>query len=206
MSVRLKLFPSMSCANMIRLSSFLLALLASTAIAQDMRPSEAARLAAFEASAGAAILGALAQGARGDVDLLQEALSGAPLSPIQTTLVGDWSCRTLKLGGDAPLVSHAAFNCRITPDGPRFTLEKTTGSQRTSGTIQLLDGRMIYLGVGTLNDAPPRRYADLHPAFIGTKTVQPQVGIVEQSGPNNVRIMFPAPIIESDFDVLWLTR
>ncbi len=195
----------MCCANMMRLFS-LLALLALPASAQEIRPQEAARLAQFDAVAGVALRGALAGGSRGDIDLLQEAMAGEPLPPLQTALPGDWKCRTFKLGGGLPLVSYAAFDCRITPDGAQFIFEKLSGSQRTTGTIQIIDGRMIYLGVGTVNDAPARAYADLHPSFVGTGEVQPQVGLVEQSGPDTARIMFPLPVVESDFDVLWLTR
>ncbi len=205
MCAHLRLSRLTCCVNMMRLASLLIAL-ALPAAAQDMRPQEAARLADFDAIAGVALIGALAEGSRGDVDLLQEAMAGVPLPALQTTLAGDWSCRTFKLGGLLPLVAYAAFECRITPDGARFVFEKLSGSQRTSGTIQIIDGQMIYLGVGTVNDAPQRAYADLHPAFIGNGDVQPQVGIVEQSGPNSARILFPAPIVESDFDVLWLTR
>ncbi|MEY1554340.1 DUF4893 domain-containing protein [Yoonia sp. R2331] len=191
---------------MMRLISLLLAFAALPAAAQDMRPQEAARLADLDATAGEALLGAFAAGRRGDIDLLQEALAGSPLPPLQTTLAGDWSCRTFKMGGLVSLVAYAKFDCRITPDGTRFTFEKLTGSQRTSGTIQIIDGRMIYLGVGTVNDAPQRAYDALHPAFIGNGEVQPQVGLVEQSGPDSARILFPSPVVESDFDVLWLTR
>ncbi len=190
---------------MMRLFS-LLAVLALPAAAQDVRSQEQSRLENFEEVAGKALLNAFAGGRRGDVDMLRDALAGTPLPPLQTTLSGDWKCRTFKLGGGIPLVAYANFDCRITPDGAQFTFEKLTGSQRTSGTIQIINGQMVYLGVGTVNDAPARAYADLHPAFIGNGEVQPQVGLVQQSGPDSARILFPSPVVESDFDVLWLTR
>lgn len=190
---------------MIRLFSALI-LLASAAAAQDIRPQEADRLAAYDATAGRAVLNALAGGSLGDVDLLQEALSGTPVPALQTTLPGDWKCRTLKLGGVQPLVSYAPFDCRITPDGATFTFEKLTGSQRTRGTIQLTDGQMIYLGVGYVDGENPPAYGDLPPGFQGGSAVQPQVGVVEQSGPDRLRILFPAPVVESDLDILYLTR
>lgn len=171
-----------------------------------MRPNEAARLAAFDATFGQAIRAALAQGRRGDVDTLQEALSGTPIPPLATTLPGDWRCRTIKLGGIAPLTVYAPFDCRITPDGTTFEFAKRSGSERTSGTIKLIDGQMIYLGVGTVGDAPPRAYDSLHPAFRGTDTLAPQIAVVEQAGPNHIRMLFPAPINESVFDILYLTR
>ena len=122
----------------------LLAVLAAPAFAQDIRPQEADRLAGFEANLGPTLLSALAAGSRGDVDMLQEALSGTPLPPLQTALPGDWKCRTLKLGGLLPLTVYAQFDCRITPDGDGFLFEKLTGSQRSTGRIALRDGRMVY--------------------------------------------------------------
>ena len=183
-----------------------LAVMSAPLQAQQIRPQEATRLAAFDEIAGRALLRAMALGARGDVDMLQEALSGAPLPPLETSLEGDWSCRTLKLGELVPLVVYAAFKCRISRDGAQFRLEKLTGSQRSTGTIQMRDGQMIYLGVGTVGDAPAVAYDSLAPDFEGDGEVQPQVGIVEQPSPNAARILFPAPVTESEFDILSLTR
>lgn len=174
---------------------------------EDMiRAQEQVRLDGYHASAGKAVLQALSQGSLGDVDLLQEALEGVPLAPLATTLAGDWDCRMIKLGGITPLTTYAPFRCIITPDGAAFTFEKTSGSQRTSGRVILKDRTMIYLGVGYVADVDPMKYADLPPADFGDGTYQPQVGVVEQVGPNKARILFPAPVNESDFDVLYLTR
>lgn len=180
--------------------------LTGAAQAQDMRPIEAEKLAQLDHTFGMAIRAALSGGARGDVDLLQEVMAGAPLPPLATALAGDWRCRTLKLGGITPLTAYAPFNCRITADGAKFRFEKLSGSQRTSGTVQLLDGQMIYLGVGTVGEAPARDYAGLHPAFLGTAKVTPQIAIVEQPERNRIRLLFPAPVNESLFDILYLTR
>ncbi len=183
-----------------------LCLIAAHVSAQDMRPQEERRLADFHATAGAAILQAMAGGRRGDVDLLQEVLAGAPLDPLQTTLPGTWNCRVLKLGGAVPLVAYANFKCEIAPDGDGFTLQKQSGSQLTKGRIALRDGQMIYLGVGYVAETEPPAYAALTPAVTGNGAFQPEVGLVEQPDPDRVRILFPAPILESDFDILYLTR
>ena len=186
--------------------SLALACLALPAPAQEMRPQEEVRLAALDETAGRALRAALAGGSRGDVDLLQEAMAGTPLAPIETTLAGDWSCRTLKLGGLTPLTAYAAFDCRITADGDGFTLEKLTGSQRTTGRISARDGTMVYLGNGFVEGTDPIAYDDLDPDFPGDGSLQPQVGLVEQPGPDRIRILFPAPVVESDLDILYLTR
>ena len=187
-------------------TSLALALVATIAGAQEMRPQEAARLAEFDLHFGRALRPALAGGARGDVDLLQEALAGEPLPPLSTALSGDWRCRMLKLGGDLPLVAYAPFDCRITQDGDGYLFEKLTGSQRMTGRIALRDGRMIYLGTGFVADATPTAYADLAPDFAGDGTIAPQVALVEQPSPDRARLLLPAPVVESAFDVLYLTR
>lgn len=184
-----------------------LILLAGSASAQDMRPQETDRLAGFDATFGAALRGALAEGRRGDIDLLQEALSGAALAPVQSQLAGDWRCRTIKMGGLLPLTVYAPFDCRFTPDGATFRFEKLSGSQRTSGTVFADDqGRLIYLGVGYVADADPVAYADLPDGIAGDGATQPQVGVVEQVSAGKARILFPAPVVESQFDILYLTR
>lgn len=184
------------------------AVLAAPLVADDtaMRVQEQVRFEGFHDSAGRAILQAMSDGARGDVDWLQEALSGEPVLALETTLSGEWECRTLKLGGAVPLVVYAPFRCVFAPDGSAFTFEKVSGSQRMIGRVTLQDRKMIYLGVGYVADAEPMDYADLPMGDFGDGTYQPQVGVVEQTGPNTARILFPAPLNESLFDVLYLTR
>jgi hypothetical protein len=191
---------------MIRAAALAL-LIASPAVAQDaIRAQEQSRLDAYHTAAGQAILQAMSSGSRGDVDWLQDALAGQPFAPLGTSLSGDWACRTIKLGGDPALVVYAPFKCRFTPDGTSFTFEKLTGSQRTSGRVTLQDRTMIYLGVGYVADADPVAYADLPTEDFGTGKIQPQIAIVEQTSPTTARMLFPAPVNESLFDVLYLTR
>lgn len=192
---------------MIRAATVLL-LLATAVQAENalMRAQEQTRLDGFHESAGKALLEAFAGGARGDVDLLQEALAGAPLAPLATTLSGEWDCRTMKLGGLTALTVYAQFSCVFAPDGTAFTFEKLSGSQRTIGRVTMQDGAMIFLGVGYVAIDEPMQYGDLPAEDFGNGTHQPQIGIVEQSGPNTARILFPAPVNESEFDVLYLTR
>lgn len=184
------------------------ALMAGGASAQEtpIREQEQVRLDGYDASAGEAFLQALSAGSLGDVDQLQEAMSGVAMAPLATTLAGTWDCRTMKLGGITPLTVYAPFKCAFAPDGTAFTFEKLTGSQRTIGRVTMQDRQMIYLGVGYVADAEPMGYADLPPTDFGDGLYQPQVGLVEQTGPDTARILFPAPVTESDFDVLYLTR
>lgn len=171
-----------------------------------LRDADAARLARFDSSAGYGLLQALAAGAPQDVQALTEALSGTPQIALDQTLVGDWSCRTMKLGGAVPLVVYTAFKCRLTPDEGGFRFEKLTGSQLTKGHIRLIDGRAVYLGVGHVADAQAPEYDELPADFISDGRVQSDIAIFERVSATRARLMFPAPAVESDFDVLELTR
>ena len=184
----------------------LLALLVPTAGLAQVRDADLVRLDAFEATVGAALLQAFAGGARGDLDLLQQVLAGQPVAPLATTLPGDWDCRTLKAGGLTALTAYAPFACTITADGAGFVIEKTSGSQRLTGRIDLIDGRMILTGTGFVADMTPVPYADLPPENASDGTIWPVVGVVEQPEPDRIRILIPQPVLESDLDILDLRR
>ncbi|MEH6831964.1 MAG: DUF4893 domain-containing protein [Sulfitobacter sp.] len=182
------------------------ALLGGTVAAQDIRPQEQARLDRFERLAGTALLEAMAEGAAGDVAALTSALAGVPQVAFDPSLNGDWKCRTMKLGGGARLVVYSKFDCRMTLDNTGITFEKLSGSQRTSGRIEMREGRAVYLGVGYVSSEAPQNYADLDSAFEGSGTITPDVAVFERVTTKRARLMFPAPVNESDFDILELTR
>ena len=183
-----------------------LAALAGPAQAQEMRPQETVRLEQFDAALGQALKRAMALGRRGDIDLVQEALEGPAIPALRTSLSGDWTCRTIKMGGDVPLVAYAPFQCRFTPDGDGFIFEKLTGSQLTRGRVDLRDGQMVYLGVGYVADVDPMDYTDLPEGDFDSGERQPEVALVEQSDGDRARLLFPLPTRESVFDILHLTR
>ena len=186
--------------------SFLLLMMAAADAQTTLREDDAARLARFESSAGYGLLQALAAGAPTDVAALTEALSGTAQVALDESLVGEWSCRTMKLGGTAQLVVYSPFKCLMTPDDGGFRFEKLTGSQRTKGHIRLIDGRAIYLGVGYVSEAQAPEYDNLPADFISNERIQSDVAIFERVSATRARLMFPAPAVESDFDILELTR
>jgi len=152
------------------------------------------------------LLEAIAGGARADVAALTGALAGTPQVAFDPSLAGEWRCRTMKLGGLTRLVVYTNFKCRMTLDNTGVTFEKLSGSQRTSGRIEMREGRAVYLGVGHVSSEEPQDYAKLPPDFEGTSTVFPDVAVFERISERRARLMFPAPVNESDFDILELTR
>lgn len=146
---------------------------------------------------------------------LDEARRGAThaeVAPIETLLklpalpfsekfnpLGNWKCRTTKLGGAPAVTVYGWFRCRITDDGSGWTLEKMSGSQRTKGRFFTeSDNRLTYLGVGYVNNDKPPKY--------GAGPESDQIGYVYRTGDNTMRIEFPAPHYESVFDILELKR
>lgn len=174
--------------------------------AQDIRPQEQARLDRYERTAGAALLEAIAAGSAGDVTALTTALAGTPQVAFDPSLNGEWTCRTMKLGGAAQLVVYSTFKCSMALDNTGITFQKVTGSQRTSGRIEMRDGRAIYLGVGYVSTEAPQAYGNLAPDFEGNGSISPDIAVFERVSETRARLMFPAPLVESDFDILELTR
>ncbi|MCF7699627.1 DUF4893 domain-containing protein [Loktanella sp. M215] len=196
---------------MIRAACIAILCLPGMAVAQQddlgLHPADQARLDGFDATVGKALLQAFAGGRLGDVDQLQEVLSGQPVAPLETTLQGNWTCRMLKVGGDLnPLVVYAPFDCEIAADGTGFTVEKVSGSQRLTGRIALLDGQMVLTGTGYVTDTTPVAYADLPQDTTGDGTLWPVVGVAEQVAQDRIRILMPKPVLESDLDILDLRR
>ena len=186
------------------------ALIAAPAFADEpvTRPQDLQRLANYEALLGRTLQEAFALGTDGDIAVLTDALRGT-MSGADPT--GDWQCRTIKMGGGLPLVVYGNFACRITalPDGS-LELAKLTGSQRLVGTIiPNAAGRMIYRGVGYVGETPALLYPDYpadNPDWVEPGQTVPQIGIFDVAGPTAARLMLPAPVLESDFDILFLTR
>ncbi|WEF25674.1 DUF4893 domain-containing protein [Paracoccus sp. S3-43] len=171
-----------------------------------IHPDDGRRLGEFHAAAGDALLQAFAGGDPADVAMLADVLQGAPLPPDQALplLAGEWICRTIKIGGLLPLTVYKPFRCRIGGDG---SFEKLTGSQRTKGRIHRDGDRLVYLGVGFIAGDTPPPYADL-PVFDPAASPQrtPEVAMIEMIDRTRGRVMFPAPHLESRFDILTLSR
>lgn len=180
------------------------------ATAQDgvaIRADDAARLQALDASIGSALRQALADGDAADIRILVAGLEGAPLPTPEAArlLPGEWQCQTIKIGRILPLVVYQPFRCHAGPDG---SFEKLTGSQRTRGQAVQLGDQLIYLGTGFVAGEEPPPYADLPPVVDPQAVPQfmPQIGVIELTGPDRGRIIFPRPHLESETDILLLSR
>jgi Domain of unknown function (DUF4893) len=162
--------------------------------------ADKAKLTAFDKVKTDALDEARNGGAKEEVAILEAALKGKPLSVSgQFNPMGDWRCRTIKLGGDPVLTVYGWFKCRISDDGAGWTLEKLTGSQKTKGRFYTDSGtRLTYVGAGYVNDQKPRRY--------GEDQGENQVAFVERLGEKRLVLQFPSPTYESKFDLLVLER
>lgn len=132
-------------------------------------------------------------------DLLQPR---AALSNV-TPPVGDYRCRTVKLGsqsGEEGLgyVVYGWFRCRIeqTPNGLKFS--KLTGSQNPAGLLFPENGeRMIFLGSLALGAEPPAN-------SYGQRPDRDMVAVLERIGPARWRLAIPWPQTESNLDLIEL--
>ena len=172
--------------------------LADGVIQKLMTSADKARLDKYDETRKAA----LAEARSGDAAELAglDALLAKPLLSLPDfDLGGDWQCRTTKVGGLSPLVVYGWFKCRVSDDGSGWKLEKTSGSQRTTGRLYD-DGekRLIYLGSFHVAGEAAKPYGS-GPEF-------DQVGYAFRTGPAEWRIEFPAPQYESKLDILELRR
>jgi hypothetical protein len=170
-------------------------------IESKMTAADKAKLAAYETTRSGAIAQARAGGSKDDLAALDAALAGKPQDLRKGfDPRGDWRCRVIKLGKTEPLlVVYSWFACRVAEDDYGVRLEKTSGSQRTSGYFyDAGDTRMIYLGA--------LHYGDEKPTPYGVDEKRNMVAYAFALGPNRMRLEFPAPEYESLMDVLEMER
>ncbi len=166
--------------------------------ALDLTAFDTARLEALETSRAKAA-GQIA--AAGDLEGLAtlEAFYEQGFAPAATLPVGDYRCRTVKLGGPfGPFTAYSFFQCRVseTPDG--LKLDKLTGSQRFSGYLTEIDGGLVFRGASHYGDEQPRRYGD--------DPDRNEVACLGRSGGDSGSwlLEFPQPRVESEHDVIEL--
>ncbi|MGH6877474.1 MAG: DUF4893 domain-containing protein, partial [Rhizomicrobium sp.] len=132
----------------------------------------------------------------------------APVRPVSAReLMGDWRCRTMKLGGMAPDIVYSWFRCRIGEQGDRPYFAKVSGSQHMSGYLYPAEsGGFVLLGGYSVKGEPPHRYSGNAPSAGAAATPDDAVGVLAATGPRSARIEFPYPVQESTFDVIEMRR
>ncbi|MEW6634119.1 MAG: DUF4893 domain-containing protein [Pseudomonadota bacterium] len=138
-------------------------------------------------------------GSPADIKQLDTLLAKPLVAFSDKDLTGSWKCRTIKAGGISPLVIYGWFKCKVSDDGSGWRLEKTSGSQRTTGRF-FDDGekRSIYLGSFSVNNDKAKPY--------GSGPESDQVGYAFRNSASEWRIEFPAPYYESKLDIMEFRR
>jgi hypothetical protein len=172
--------------------------LADGAILKIITPADKARLDGYDVTLKTALEEAKT-GNPGDVATLDAIIAKPKLAFSDFDMTGNWQCRTIKVGGNLPLVVYGWFKCRVTDDGSGWMLEKLTGSQRTKGRFYTeSDNRQTYLGSFFVAGETPKKY--------GSGPDSDQVGYTYRTGENEWRIELPAPRFESKLDILEFRR
>lgn len=139
----------------------------------------------------------------GDLRSLGELIVPDARRPSVAPPVGDYRCRTVKLGsqgGEQGLgyVVYGWFACRIeqTPNGLKFL--KLTGSQRPAGLLFPEDDRhMIMLGSMALASEPAAN-------SYGQRPDRDLIAVLERIGERRWRLVIPWPQNESNLDLIEL--
>jgi hypothetical protein len=172
--------------------------LADGVVQKLMTTADKARLEKYDETRKAALAEARG-GDAAEVAELDALLAKPSLSLPDFDLGGEWRCRTTKAGGLSPLVVYGWFKCRVSDDGSGWKLEKTSGSQRTTGRFyDDRETRLIYLGSFYVAGETPKPY--------GSGPESNQIGYAFRTGPTEWRIELPAPQYESKLDILEFRR
>lgn len=142
-----------------------------------------------------------------DLSIIHAVVDPALQSASVDALLGQWQCRTIKLGGIAPNVIYSWFRCRIAMKGGGPYLEKLTGTQLTNGYLYPDgNGSFVYLGASSVTGEPRHAYSGNGATAGVPVTPDDQIGLLSLIGSGHARIEFPYPLQESTMDVLELRR
>lgn len=157
-------------------------------------------LAEFDARRAAALAEATAEADAAAGATLAQVLAGQALSfDDGYDPSGDWRCRFLKLGGEPAVTVYDRFSCQIFDGGAGWVIRKTEGSERTMGRLyRLSEDRLLYLGA--------RHAADEAPIWFGEDPSRNQIAILTRLDDGRLRLEFPAPLGDTDFDILEFFR
>lgn len=168
------------------------------AIAGLMSEEDTRALEAFDVRRKAAIASAMASSDESSIGMLRQVLAGDILSFDDSyDPSGNWRCRYIKLGGDPALTVYGWFSCRIFDDGAGWVVQKVDASQRSMGRLYNIPReQLLYLGA--------MHYAYEDPIWFGDDPTRNQLALLSRLDDGRMRLEFPAPLVESDFDILEL--
>ena len=143
---------------------------------------------------------------RADLDHSGREMTAATLPIDAANLSGTWHCQIIKVG--TSLAVYKKFKCVIQPTPNGLELSKIGGSDRITGLLYPDgDRRMILLGHVSAKDQPAAPYSGLAGGRATTQNPNytDVVGVLSQTGPKHLRIVFPWPYLQSIYDVMVLT-
>ena len=172
----------------------------------QVSPFAAKRFAYLDKSREKGLEEAMRGASTEDLTLIHSVLDGETVAASPDRLVGNWRCRTIKLGGMTPDVIYGWFRCRISlKDGAPY-FEKLSGSQRTSGFLYPEGGGFVYLGASYVTGEKPHAYSGNGATAGAPATPDDQIGLLSLLPDGRARLELPFPVQESTFDVLELKR
>jgi hypothetical protein len=153
-------------------------------------------LAEFDTRRSAAIDAAMNVSDEAASDTLRQVLEGTVISFTDGhDPSGDWRCRYIKLAVEPVLTIYGWFSCRIFDDGAGWVIQKLDGSQRSMGRLyDLPQENLLYLGA--------LHYSYETPMWFGEDPSRNQLALLTRLDDGRMRLEFPAPLFESDFDIL----
>lgn len=193
----------MGAISKLWISGLVVALLTSSGLAGDCQPDgfelstrDYSRLANISESRIKAMAAAML-GEEPDRRIVSQLYSEGTVAP-KVVPVGDYQCRTIKMGGISALIAYRFFECRIFEDEGQLKIEKTTGSQRFTGDLLLQETGVAYRGASHYGYEQPLSYQG--------ETDRDQVGCLYESKamPGSLLLELPQPHFESLHDVIEL--
>jgi hypothetical protein len=142
-----------------------------------------------------------------DMGTIRTILDPAPHAVSARELMGDWQCRTIKLGGMTPDVIYAWFHCRVGQRDGSLYFAKVSGSQHLAGILYPHEsGGFVLLAGWSVAGEPVHWNSGNHLSVGAEATPDDAIGLLTATGPGRARIEFPYPVQESTFDVIELRR
>ena len=116
-------------------------------------------------------------------------------------LIGDYKCRTIKMGGGLPSITYGWFACEVFPEEAALIIRKNSGSQRFFGLLFPAGNGMAYRGALGYGYETELKY-------YGGDEKRNQVGCLSAVGPDmdHFILEMPEPVFESEHNVIELVR